>query len=261
MLRMSPPHPTFMAPTRALRAWTPLLVWGALTCASVGCAHVSQPHVTLHRSLPAPLLTLEVGAETLSTSITFQGKLVRHANVLLEDAQGFELVLQDRATGDLWKLRYALPGARKIPIPTTGEVRIILEGPSFRTPGGASKDASYLGLRAFDADGTLLALVNESEAMSPKAWSPWVTLNPGREITYRETMQWEGACLEVRAHGRVQFQGNQDENFRTLDPGMSARLETDTGPYQLTLIDHARTMRTNCLNPPGDRLSFMLLRL
>ena len=149
----------------------------------MGCTHVSQPHVTLHRALSPPLLALSAGEEAQPTSITLLGNLVRHSDVLFEDTPGFEVVLRDAATGDTWKLRYALPEGRRIPFPSNEEIRITLEGPALRnTPATASAD-TYLSLMAFNSSGDLLALVNESEALPPEQWSPWMTLRKTRELT------------------------------------------------------------------------------
>jgi hypothetical protein len=228
---------------------------------AAGCSHVSQPHVSLHRALPVPLIALDTGGQVQATSVTLHGDPIRHSDVLFEDTPGFELVLRDAATGDTFKLRYALPGARRIPIPAAGEVRILLEGPALTTSPGAASDATYLGLSAFDAEGNLLALINESEAISEEAWSPWIRLRPTRVTTYRETVQWSGACLVVRDHESMEVQGSADESAHVLEPGMSATLETPSGPFDLTLLDHSRTTRTTCSNPPANRISFMLLRL
>lgn len=232
----------------------PRRVYPCLLLLAGACATAPVNDARLLRALVPPQWELTVGTAH-PTEGAVEGVVVDH-RAIAGEGRVRQLTLDVGGSAPAAPpvralLRYALPGARAIPVQVGSAVTIELQGQA--SPAGAAlRVTDELGLRAALGDAT------HPTEQRP---SPALSITPSPTSSYRESMRLSGFCegrVEHRAAAVTAGVGTA-ATVTVIHTGEARIVRSGDEAYEAVLADHAIGDAEGCPDLELDHFSYLLL--
>jgi hypothetical protein len=220
-----------------------------------GCAHRKQNTPVLLRALPPLLLETPETLSPLPNEVVWAGVVTRHSSLIGTKKEKY-LTMALPSSESPVTLRYGLPNGGRIPIEKGDTITVKLYGAARE-----SNEHDGTGIAVFDEQGAPLAFVNEKGGLPESTYLDFFRAKPGKESVYLESKPVDGICSAVLDHRNLLFSSPRSENNLSLNPGATGTLGVGGGSFEITVVDHAVVIDTNCAHRKLDRLSFIGLKL
>lgn len=229
----------------------------------VGCGRSVDRFLVLHRALTTAYLDVKHPetdgyADETSTTVYFRGTVSNHTRLATGGPSELTLDAEDPSETDRQLvLKYFLPGGKQFPVAIGDNIGLQVFRQTDHTVGDG------VGVLLADQTGQVVVAWSDTAHLPPEVTAHLMVVEPTWKLSYQESGREDGFCEEWKDHGvaRAEFQvGDPQPRQVEVVPGQSVQFSSPFGNYEFSLLELSAVRRSTCLEPTGNRFSYVLLR-